>query len=55
MKVKQEAENFPQIVNTYSANLENILEKLRKHTSDIEKSKKLKESCSEFNQNIYHQ
>lgn len=44
MKVKQEAENFPQIVNTYSANLENILEKLRKHTSDIEKSKKLKEA-----------
>ena len=43
MKVKQEAENFPQIVNTYSANLENILEKLRKHTSDIENSKKLKE------------
>lgn len=43
MKVKQESENFPQVVNTYSENLDNILEKLRKHTNEIENAKKLRE------------
>jgi uncharacterized protein (DUF3084 family) len=43
MKVKQESQNFPHIVSTYSSNLEDILDKLRKNTKELETAKKMKE------------
>jgi uncharacterized protein (DUF3084 family) len=43
MKVKQESQDFPHIVNTYSSNLEDILDKLRKNTKELETAKKMKE------------
>ena len=43
MKVKQESQNFPHIVSTYSSNLEDILDKLRKNTKELETVKKMKE------------
>ena len=43
MKVKQKSQNFPHIVSTYSSNLEDIFDKLRKNTKELETAKKMKE------------
>ena len=41
--MKQETDNFPEVVKNYTKNLGNILEKLRKTSKDIDESRKLRE------------
>ena len=43
VKMKQETDNFPEVVKNYTKNLGNILEKLRKTSKDIDESRKLRE------------
>ena len=43
IKMKQETDNFPEVVKNYTKNLGNILEKLRKTSKDIDESRKLRE------------
>lgn len=37
---KQERENFPQVINEYSGDLESILNKLRKNTAELDEAKR---------------
>ncbi len=43
LRMKQETDNFPDVVKNYTKNLGNILEKLRKTSKDIDESRKLRE------------
>ena len=43
MKLRQETDNFPEVIKNYTKNLSNILEKLRKTSKEIDESRKLRE------------
>ena len=43
LKMKQDNDNFPELLNTYSKNLNDILTKLKNDSKEVEEAKKLRE------------
>ena len=43
LKMKQDYDNFPELLDTYSKNLNDILNKLKNDSKEVEEAKKLRE------------